>query len=184
MEVWGPRQTEGLGNHLTLVTLLATFPKVRFGAILSNCKWSAGSSLDLLCKSTLLLISAMVNYGLMFDVETNPGPPTYPCRNQVGLKSLFTSCTLHQRLHLRRSVLDAVSWVPSLVSSTAAPPPIPSRGSWGTQHTRLAGLPVISHHSPSPSRPSLTGITPGLGRRACWWCQSCPAPPKATPGRR
>ena len=150
----GPKWPRGLGNPPTLLTLLATFSRVGIGGILSNCKWSAGSSLDLLCKSTLVLISAMVNYELMFDVETNPGPPTRACRNQVGLKSLFTSFTLHQRLHLRSSVLDAVSWVPSLVPSTAAPPLIPSRGSWGTQHTRLAGLPVISHPSPSPSRPS------------------------------
>ena len=92
--VWhcrGPRWTGGPGNTPTLLTLLlATFSKVRIGAILSNCKWSAGSLLDLACKSTLVLISAMVNYGLMFDVETNPGPPTHACKSQVGLKFLFT----------------------------------------------------------------------------------------------
>ena len=156
--VWhcrGPRWTGGPGNTPTLLTtLLATCSKVRIGAILSNCKWSAGSLLDLACKSTLVLISAMVNYGLMFDVETNPGPPTQACRNQVELKSLFTSFTLHHRLLLRRSVLDAVSWVPSLVSSIAAPPPIPSRGSWATPPTRWAGPPAISNPSPLPSRPS------------------------------
>ena len=92
--VWhcmGPRRAGGLGNHLTLLTLLATLSRARLGAILSVCKWNAGSSLDLLCKSTLVLVSAMVNFGLMFDVETNPGPPTHACRNQVGLKSLFTA---------------------------------------------------------------------------------------------
>ena len=92
--VWhcrGPRWTGRLGNTPTLLILLATFSIRRLGPILSNCKWSTGFSLDLLCKSTMVQISAMVKYGLMFDVETNPGPPTPACRNQVGLKSLFTS---------------------------------------------------------------------------------------------
>ena len=87
----GPKWTGGLGNPPTLLILLATFSRVRIGAILSNCKWGAVSLLDFACKSTLVLISAMVNYELMSDVETNPGPPTHACRNQVRLKSLFTS---------------------------------------------------------------------------------------------
>ena len=103
----GPKWTGGLGNPPTLLILLATFSRVRIGAILSNCKWSAGSLLDLVCKSTLVLISAMANYGLMFDVETNPGPPTQACRSQVGQKSLFTS--LHYIFN--PSFSDAVSWM-------------------------------------------------------------------------
>ena len=86
----GTRQTEELCNHLNLLYLVPNFSR----GILSNCKCIIASSLDLLSTLTLVLVSAFVKYGLMFDVETNPGPPVHVCGNQVGLKYLHTCLRL------------------------------------------------------------------------------------------
>ena len=81
----------GLGNLLLfLLSLVVTFLGERLDAIplrLKTYKWRARVVLDLMiCVFLILLVvSALVAYKLVFDVETNPGPgpPAHVCRDPV-----------------------------------------------------------------------------------------------------
>ena len=81
----------GLGNLLIfLLSFLITFLRARLDSILSRpktIKWRAVVVLAFIVCAllTLLLVSALVDYQLLFDVETHPGPgpPTHACRDLV-----------------------------------------------------------------------------------------------------
>ena len=81
----------GLNNLLLLVLFLfVTFLGARLDAILrrpKTSKWKAIAVLTfIICVFlTLLVVSALVDYQLLFDVETHPGPgpPAHTCRDPV-----------------------------------------------------------------------------------------------------
>ena len=90
----GTRRTGGrggLGNLLILLlSFLITFLRARLDSTLSRpktIKWRAVVVLAFIVCAllTLLLVSALVDYQLLFDVETHPGPgpPAHACRDLV-----------------------------------------------------------------------------------------------------
>ena len=88
----GPRRTRGTGRRgglANLLFILLALLATSLGSILSRVstyKCRAGAMLDLVCKLGMMVVSALVNIGLMFDVETNPGPgpPAHACRDPVS----------------------------------------------------------------------------------------------------
>ena len=90
----------GLGNLLLhILSLFFTFLGARRDALLKRprtCKWKYIVVLVfIICLLlTLLVVSALVDYQLLFDVETHPGPgpPSHACRDPVrpGLSQLVT----------------------------------------------------------------------------------------------
>ena len=94
---WDCRATKGTGGRgglanllILLLSFVVTFLRARLDVIpsrLKTYKWRARVVLDLkICVFLILLVvSALVAYKLVFDVETNPGPgpPAYVCRDPV-----------------------------------------------------------------------------------------------------